>query len=83
MIQKTKQLSETEKRMQSLKTQLYGKEGTLSLDLPSKNVPSSYTAPVMAHNLKADLTKIAILATLCFGAQLMLYILLNSGLIKF
>lgn len=78
-------ISETDKRLQTLKTQLYGKGQTVQISATPKS-PSLTTSAVITtsvHSLRHDLTKIAILATLAIGAQIILYITLNAGLVKF
>ncbi|MDO8570063.1 MAG: hypothetical protein Q7R97_00570 [Candidatus Daviesbacteria bacterium] len=81
----------TEKRLQSLREQLYGKNP----------VPISYTKIVNTTNstktefisstknyqsdinyLRTDLLKILVLASIAFAVQITLYIIMNHGFLK-
>lgn len=91
-----KKLTTTEKKLQALKLQLYGKE-TVKTVPQTQTIPRvpeagiSLSSPVKSttislndtHYLNQDLSKILLLACLSLGAQLLLYISLNRGLIHF
>lgn len=95
-ISRSTKLTDTERRMQTLKIQLYGKEGTGGLK-PSHNfgvgtfhlsstaeeIAPSSVSKLDTNYLKNDLLKICLLASLAIGTQLMLYLALQKGLIKF
>lgn len=78
-----------ERQLQSLKTQLYGKEAsTTTFNFKSNTTATALPAPIQsgpatsnksqkvsldASYLKKDLLKIALLATLAIGIQFLLY----------
>lgn len=90
----SKKTSGTEKRLQALKAQLYGKEETAPKVTSSQNTSYTFTAgssvqtmqTVIQSNtgyLKKDLTKITFLAALIFLAQIALYLSVQYKLITF
>lgn len=84
----SKKLTAQEKKLATLRTQLYGKEqpgvSSFRFDSPGKNL-----APILSNThsettyLKNDLKKIGLLAMVIFGVQALLYLSLNRGLINF
>lgn len=92
---RSKKLTDTEKKMQTLRTQLYGKESS-PLSPASQNHPAfsfksgSFTtveslpktlAPTSF--LRNDLLKIAVLASSAISIQLFLYLAVVRGIVKF
>ena len=78
-VHHTHKQSDTEKRLQLLSRQLYGKNEKLDLrgeKIESHNLSSNTQHPTSNQDityLKHDLTKITILAGLAIGVQLILY----------
>lgn len=73
-VQRTHKASELEKRLKILENQLYGKKLDVrseKLDL-SSNIQHPTSSSDVTY-LKQDLTKIAVLAGLAIGIQLILY----------
>lgn len=97
----SRKLTSTEKRLKSLRTQLYGKEEvTTALSKPSGSTSFKFTpfkkegevkvaAPKIESSdskgtyLKQDLMKIFFLALLAIGAEFLIYLGINRGLVKF
>lgn len=74
----SKKLTDTEKRLQVLKTQLFGKESNqIKVQTAPANIqtnsPSASYQPQDLSYLRKDLKKIALLAFVAIGAQLILY----------
>lgn len=96
-ITQSKKLTDTEKKLQFLKTQLYGKEEQISTrslqhssegsfhlnsaENPTISSRSSLSGLDTAY-LKNDLLKICLLAALAISFQILLYISLQKGFIK-
>ncbi|KKR80152.1 MAG: hypothetical protein UU73_C0001G0319 [Candidatus Daviesbacteria bacterium GW2011_GWA1_41_61] len=90
----SKKLTDTEKKLQSLRAQLYGKDKDLTPTSPSKTnsfsfksspeeaAPGTKTTADTGY-LRHDLLKILLLASLMIGAQVALYFSLKSNFIKF
>lgn len=92
---KSLKLTPTEKRLQILREQLYGKNPiknsyvkatqitdsvktkTEFISLPVKNYQTDIS------DLRSDLLKILVLASIAFAVQITLYIGINGGLLKF
>lgn len=97
-IQRTRKISDLEKRLKVLNQQLYGKtdeKNTSSTKVSitpsgshSFSLPTTSIAPTLARKvedvtyLRGDLTKIAILATAAFTTQFVLYALIQNHLIN-
>jgi hypothetical protein len=93
--QQTKKLTAVEKKLQALKTQLYGKSSntfvpgkqniTADQVIPAQPQQSTFssTAALDTTYLKHDLLKIFLLASLALGVQVLLFILTRNGIIKF
>ena len=94
---RSKKLTSTEKRLQLLRTQLYGKEegsstvlpkpvnsSAFSFKIPTKSGESTkmLTNTSDTHYLRHDLLKILLLAILAVGIEAILYIGINQGIIK-
>lgn len=93
----SKKLSQTEKKLQSLKLQLYGKPENL-MSLTTEKPKSTHSAINQSsdtlvssgaiknndpHFLKKDLTKIFLLAILAISIELTIYFTNSYGLLKF
>lgn len=91
----SRKLSAEEKKLQALRTQLYGKDRPLeSVKETSDNSAFSFKSQqkavglptiISAHEtsyLKKDLIKIGILATLVFAIQALLFIGISRGIIN-
>ena len=84
--------SDTEKRLQLLQTQLYGKMGEVSSikyqasskeGLKQETLNTNYVIPnTDTTYLKHDLAKIVLLSTLAIGIQLLLYFGSRSNLLR-
>lgn len=98
MISRSKILTDKEKKLQSLRQQLYGKEPTVQLPNHSESNSAfsfkSTSEPLTnqkviellsteSNYLKKDLTKIFVLATIALLSQLAIYFSLNQELLKF
>ena len=92
----SKKLTTQEKKLLTLRTQLYGKEQpeapSVKIEKPSDfkfNAPGkdSTLIPSNTHSeatfLRNDLQKIGILAVVIFSIQVLLYLSINRGLINF
>lgn len=84
----SKELTDTEKRLQSLKIQLFGKERHATTVSHKSNIinSSSTTISYQHHDLtylKKDLQKILILATIAFSVQLILYLQFTFKIVRF
>lgn len=92
---KSLKLTPTEKRLQDLKEQLYGKNPvknsyvkvTQTLDLVKTKTEftglSANNYQTDVRILRADLLKIMVLALLAFTVQFALYISVNNGILRF
>lgn len=87
---RSKKLTDSEKRLQALKSQLYGKErettsNTFRFDSSGikENGTPSQSANTNTSYLRHDLIKTFILATFTLAAQLVIYFGLQRGLFKF
>ncbi|MFH0937113.1 MAG: hypothetical protein V1808_02385 [Candidatus Daviesbacteria bacterium] len=90
--QQTKKLSTAEKKLQALRTQLYGKGEVQIHQTPtfhsqkdtSPSTPISHqstsSSTLDVSFLRHDLLKILLLAALAIGAQLLIYLSLQKGL---
>ncbi len=84
---RSKKISDQEKKLESLKVQLYGKDGSVSIQFktqPAESPQSIVTKTITTNEdiyLKKDLTKILILGSLAIGVQLILYFTLQKGFI--
>ncbi len=76
-------LSETDKRKQNLRVQLYGKGESPKINLHSQKRPYTPQTVVITSHLTQDITKIVILAGFATFAQITLYIILKLGYINF
>lgn len=85
-INQTHKQSELEKRLKLLRTQMYGK--TESYSVKSDNQLTNHPASTQSLRgsdmlyLRADLTKISILALLAFGIQFMLFFLIKNNFLS-
>lgn len=90
MISRSKKITDTDKKLLALKTQLYGKEvkgdqsNSSSFNFKTLNnqqIPQNYTSTVTPtyNYLKHDLLKITLLATVAVSAQIILYFVLNRN----
>lgn len=83
----SKKSTNTEKKLQALKTQLYGKEHsnismqsttTNKFHLPSQDLPASQPTKqpttIMPNYLRQDLLKIALLAAIAISVQVIVYL---------
>ena len=85
-VHRTHKLLSSEKRLQLLQTQLYGKTD----ENPTANIQPQYPSSRIQHPssktdityLKHDLTKIALLTTLAIGIQLLIYFGSRSNLLR-
>lgn len=94
---RSKKVTDTERKLQAIKTQLYGKEeqskNTLKNTQMAKGAFYKFDKPLSATNiiqkdntdnpLKRDLLKILFLSSAAIGIQVGLYLVLNLGIIKF
>lgn len=83
---RSKKLTTTEKKLQTIKNQLYGKETNSTTfnfkSAESMNTTSNSTSLKIETNyLKNELIKITLLAALAIGAQLILYFIFQQKLI--
>ncbi len=83
---RSKNLTTTEKKLQTIKNQLYGKESdstTFSFKSVEKTdtTSNSTSLKIETNYLKNELIKITILAALAIGAQLILYFIFRQKLI--
>jgi len=76
------------RQLEALKTQLYGKESSVSYRpntstvLSTEKSPSTHQHISINHSyLKKDLAKIALLSTLAIGSQLVIYFLIQKKII--
>lgn len=89
----SKRLTDTEKRLQALKTQLFGKErNQIKVPVNTKtNIQTAAQENIIAASyqhqdltyLRNDLKKIALLAFLAITAQILLYMQFTLKTIKF
>lgn len=88
----SKRLTDTEKRLQALKTQLFGKEGNqikvpvgtkvnIQTAAQKNTITSSYQHQELTY-LRNDLRKIALLAFLAIGIQFLLYMQFTFKFLK-
>lgn len=92
---KSLKLTPTEKRLQILREQLYGKNPVQSPHAPhakiagnTDSLKTEFVSPIKNYQtdisyLRADLLKILILASMAFAVQITLYISINNGFIRF
>lgn len=88
----SKKLTSSEKKLQALKTQLYGKEqpvvsspsqSSTTFNYNSTQVNIATNQTIETSFLKQDLLKIGILATVIFTIQALLFLGINRGLVNF
>ncbi|RJP46659.1 MAG: hypothetical protein C4584_01280 [Armatimonadetes bacterium] len=79
----------TSKRLEMIKTQLYGKESNILMSKP-ETAKVSFSTPVTSTHrlvssdyLQGDIIRIGILATLAIGIQLVIFIGLKYGFLRF
>ena len=89
---KSLKLTPTEKRFKDLREQLYGKNPVKSFYPKATNMESSIKTEFIPQTknyqtdisfLRADLFKILVLASIALAAQIILYISINNGFLKF
>ncbi|MDD2822836.1 MAG: hypothetical protein PHQ59_02020 [Candidatus Daviesbacteria bacterium] len=88
----SKELTDTEKRLQALKTQLFGKEKVKATKKSSYQTSAIHNTGVISTTqhehqdlayLKKDLLKITMLATIALFVQLIIYMQLTLKILKF
>ncbi|MDO8499021.1 MAG: hypothetical protein Q7S44_04520 [bacterium] len=85
---RSKKLTEAEKRLQALRSQLYGKEkdsssptqvkATFTAPAAENKTEAAVKPPAEVNYLRSDLLKTTILASIIIGAQLVLYFSLQK-----
>ncbi len=91
---KSLKLTPTEKRLQILREQLYGKNPINNSYVKVTQITDSiktkteFVAPFKNYQtdisyLRSDLLKILVLASIAFAVQITLYISVNNGILKF
>lgn len=84
---RSKKVTDQERKLESLKVQLYGKDGGVNIQFKTPLPESSQTTVAQITStgedtyLKKDLTKIMLLGSLAIGVQFVLYFALQRGLI--
>lgn len=82
---RSKKLTDTDRRVQLLRNQLYGKEQSVTFSFTSQKespVKSETPKPESSY-LRRELTKIFFLAVIAVGTEVGLFFANNQGLIKF
>lgn len=91
-VTKSLKITPTEKRLQILREQLYGKNTVKNSYTKIVNtmdstkiefIPSTKNYQTDISFLRADLLKILVLASLAFAIQVTIYISINNGFLKF
>lgn len=82
---RSKKITDTDRRVQLLRNQLYGKEQSVTFSFTSQKEGQTKpeTPKPESSYLRQELTKIFILAILAIGTEVALFIATNQGLIKF
>lgn len=89
---KSLKLTPTEKRLQILREQLYGKNpikasytkvADITNSVKTEFMPPAKNYQTDVNFLRADLFRILILASIAFAVQITLFISINNGLLRF
>lgn len=82
-ISRSQKLTDTEKKLQAIRAQLYGKEEqAIPIQSKTYKLTTALTHSVSDTSyLKKDLLKICLLAFLAISAQIILYVVMQKGLI--
>lgn len=78
----SKKLTDTEKRLEALKIQLFGKEENRSKIIPTVQVRETAKPQDLTY-FRHDLLKILLLATLIISAEIILYLQFTFKILRF